>query len=153
MAYKYEQLQRAVRLPVWIPVNSCYLSYRQREINEWVEHQRFIATFGALHTTSHLSYERICKCIQFNKIKQGHHHNSDQATRRLHILCSICIHLFVAWRRLYDCSSSVHSHPICVIIFSIAIFVELQSIGWLKFQMGTFEAWSLGVLRDMGSGQ
>ena len=26
------------------------------------------------------------------KLKEGHHHNGDQVTRQLHILCSICVH-------------------------------------------------------------
>ena len=30
------------------------------------------------------------------QIKQGHHHYGDQAARRPHILCSICLHSFGA---------------------------------------------------------
>ena len=36
-------------------------------------------------------------------MEQGHHHNDDQAARRPHILCSICVHSFGALAKAVHC--------------------------------------------------
>ena len=51
--------------------------------------------------------------------RQGHHHrhNGDQAARRPHILCSICVHSFGALRKVY-CSWHHFTASPCVLSFA-----------------------------------
>ena len=65
--------------------------------------------------------------------KQDHHRNGDQIARRLHILCSICVSSFGAWRQsnLRMSMASLQSQPMCSQTCSrpIDIFIDLQPFG------------------------
>ena len=71
-------------------------------------------------------------CFLCGNIKrQGHHHNGDWATRRPHILCSICFHSFAALAkavRLFI--ASLHSQPMYPKMCYLSGFVKLQPVDW-----------------------
>ena len=93
----------------------------QNNNSRWVLHR------GINGGASFCSLRTLCN------IKQGHHHNCDQATRRPHTLCSMCFHSFGALAKgVRLLMVSLHSQPMCFQMCSIDIFVDFQPTNSLK---------------------
>ena len=85
--------------------------------------------------------------------EQGHHHNGDQAARRSHILCSICVQSFGALAKAVQrFIASLHTQKTDAL--SNVLYRHFRQIRtvWLRFERDTFlpPLWGLG--ETWGSG-
>ena len=97
---------------------------------------------------------KFCVCPQTRQFTnvclwKGHHHNGDRADRRPHILCTICVHSFGAWRKLFDCSRHKRRARKWLVKPALLTFSSISN-RLAAISHGDFSTPSLGVRGDVG---
>ena len=86
------------------------------------------------------------KVQRFYKKKQGYHHNGDQAARRSHTFCSICVHSFGALEKAVGLfTTSLQSQEMFFLSNMLYWQFRRTATVWMQFRRGIFRAPGWGV--------